>query len=105
MHPRRLARVLPWLNWVGFDVKAPLDARYDAVTGRVGTAGRVLESLDLLLESGVEYELRTTHHPALLDSAARADIHRQLAALGAKPVRWQTFRAQGCADEALIGSA
>ena len=64
-----------------------------------------MKSLELLLKSGVEYELRTTLHPALLDSTARADIHRQISALGARPVRWQPFRAQGCTDEALNGSA
>ena len=102
IYPRRLARVLPSLDWVGFDFKAPLDARYDAITGRPGTAARVTESLRFLLESGVEYELRTTVHPALLDTEAKAEINRQVAALGASPVRWQPFRPQGCADETLV---
>ena len=30
--PERLARVLPQVDWVGFDVKAPWDA-YERVTG------------------------------------------------------------------------
>lgn len=102
MYPRRLGRILPWVAWVGFDFKAPLDARYDAVAGRPGTAKRVIKSLQLLLESGVDYELRTTVHPALLNAQAKAEINRQVAALGAKPVRWQPFRPQGCTDGELL---
>lgn len=104
MHPRMFARVLPLLDWVGFDVKAPLDERYDAVTGRPDAAAAVRESLRLLLGSGVAFELRTTVHPALLDTCDREELNCQLEALGAPPTRWQQFRAAGCKDHALIGA-
>ena len=101
IYPGILARVLPWIDWVGFDVKAPLDARYDAVVGRTGASAAVRESLRLLLDSGVGFELRTTLHPTLLDPNARVEIDSQLAALGAPPTRWQPFRAIGCNDSVL----
>ncbi len=104
IHPQLLARALPLLDWVGFDVKAPLDARYDAVVGRPGASEAVRESLGLLLGSGVDFELRTTVHPALLDSAACEEITRHLAALGAPPSRWQPFRNVGCKDEELLAA-
>ena len=31
--PDRLVRLLPWLNWVGLDIKAPFDKRYVKITG------------------------------------------------------------------------
>lgn len=105
MHPRLFAPLLPKLAWVGFDVKAPLDARYDAVVGRPGAAAAVRASLALLLASGVEFELRTTVHPALLGEEDRRDLCLQLDAMGAPRPRWQTFRPLGCADEALNASA
>lgn len=104
IYPRTFARVLPSLDWVGFDVKAPLDDRYDAVVGRPEAAAAVRKSLKLLLNSDVAFELRTTVHPALLDSNARQEISRELAALGAPPTRWQPFRTTGCQDASLIAA-
>ena len=92
IHPDRLADVLPLTDWVGFDVKAPFDERYDTLTQRRGTAYAVQDSLRLLLASGVAYQVRTTRDPALLDDPACAEIERQLSALGATPTRWQVCR-------------
>ncbi len=92
MHPGRLAAVLPMVDWVGFDVKAPLDRRYDALTQRGGSWPAVKESLFLLISSGVDYQVRTTLDPAHLDEPACAELQRQLRALGAKPTLWQTCR-------------
>lgn len=89
MIPGALRCALPLVDWVGFDVKAPLDARYDGVAGQPGCAARVLESLGALVESGVDYEIRTTLDLRILDETAREDIARQLSNLGVKPTRWQ----------------
>jgi pyruvate formate lyase activating enzyme len=64
MYPRRLAAVLPLLDWVGLDIKAPA-AHYDSITATPRSAGRVARSLELLLASGVEHECRTTWHAGL----------------------------------------
>lgn len=59
----RMRAVLPHVDWVGFDIKAPFD-RYAAITGvEAGTHAR--ESLLALIDSGVEYEVRTTVDAAL----------------------------------------
>jgi pyruvate formate lyase activating enzyme len=101
LNPPRFRRVLPWVDWVGFDVKAPFDARYDAITGRAGSGRAALASLRHLLASGVACQLRTTIHPRLLSEADREELQEQLKALGAEPTLWQTFRATGCRDESL----
>jgi len=101
MHPQRFRTLLPRLHWVGLDIKAPLDERYDRVVSRPGAAAAVRESLSLLLASGVAFELRTTVHPLLLTLADREDLCAQLAALGAPHPRWQTFRSLGCKDQEL----
>jgi pyruvate formate lyase activating enzyme len=103
--PKRLREMLPLLGWVGLDIKAPLDARYDAITQIPGSADAVRQSLAILVSSGVPYELRTTVHPALLDAGAREAIRRDVALAGATPVRWQEFRPQGCTDAALLCDA
>lgn len=101
--PDRLADVLPLVDWVGLDIKAPFDARYDRVTGREGSFEAPAESLRLLLASGVPYELRTTVHPGLLAPTDLEDISRSLDSLGAHPTKIQPFRPHGCTDPELLG--
>jgi len=103
MYPRRLEAVLPWVDWVGLDVKAPFEA-YAGVTGVDGSGARALESLQQLLASGVDYEVRTTVHPGLLADDALAALARDLAARGVKRYVVQAFRPQGCQDATLCAT-
>ena len=103
-NPRRLAAVLPQVDWVGLDVKAP-QAEYAGVTGVADSGFSAFASLDLVLASGIAHEVRTTVHPALTPPAALEQLARELADRGV--VRWvlQPFRATGCANEALVSRA
>jgi pyruvate formate lyase activating enzyme len=58
-----------------------------------------------VLASGVEHEIRTTVHPALLADAEVAAIAHELSARGVTRHVIQAFRSQGCADAALIDRA
>jgi pyruvate formate lyase activating enzyme len=99
--PERFAAALVLIDWVGFDIKAPF-AEYDRITGVAGSGAKAKQSLKLLLESGVAYQLRTTVHPKLLDEAAIARLNADLAEMGAGPTLIQKFRSEGCADPALV---
>lgn len=99
-YPARLEEVLPLVDWVGMDIKAPFDA-YDIVTGTPESGARALESLRLLVESGVDYECRTTVHPALLPRDALLELAHSLAGLGVRHYVLQEFRPQGCLDSRL----
>jgi pyruvate formate lyase activating enzyme len=103
-NPRRLAAVLPQLDWVGIDVKAP-QAEYAQVTGVPDSGTNAFASLDLVLASGIAQEVRTTVHPALTPPAALEQLAHELADRGV--VRWvlQPFRATGCMNQALVSSA
>jgi pyruvate formate lyase activating enzyme len=103
-NPRRLAALLPQVDWVGIDVKAP-QIEYAGVT-RVRDSGiAAFASLDRVLASGTAHEVRTTVHPALTPPAALEQLARELADRGV--VRWvlQPFRATGCMNQALVSSA
>ena len=104
-YPERLKTILPLLDWVGLDIKAPLDARYDRITGIKDSSRPVQVSLSLLLSSGIPYQLRTTLHPQLHSYQDLKDLNGQLASLGAESAVIQQFRIQGCADPELIASA
>ena len=60
MYPERLGRLLDFTDWVGLDVKAPLDERYVRLTGDRHSASQVRASLEILKRSKVEFQLRTT---------------------------------------------
>jgi pyruvate formate lyase activating enzyme len=98
--PAALRPLLPRLEWVGLDIKAPWEA-YDRITGVRGAAEAVRASLDGILRSGVPYELRTTCHPDLLSSLELREMARQLARAGARNWVLQPFRPEGCRDPAL----
>lgn len=100
MYPERLQRVLPQLDWVGLDIKAP-QHRHDQVTGTRGGGARAARSLRLLQHSGVALECRTTWHAGLF---GRDDLFRLADALAAQAVsHWvlQTCRSPGLAAPVL----
>lgn len=98
--PRRLAALLPQLDWVALDIKAAR-ADYARITGRARSGERAYECARLLLAHDIPHELRTTVHPALLDIDAVVAIGRALADLGARRYVLQAFRATGCVDASL----
>lgn len=104
IYPARLREVLPLLDWVGFDVKAPFQ-RYAGITGVADSGGPVRDSLAAVLASGVEHECRTTVHPAQLPPALLLELARTLADMGVRRYALQQFRATGCRDQALIAGA
>ena len=57
--PRHLERLLPLVDWVGMDLKAPFD-EYESITGFAWSGRRASESMRLILASGVACEFRTT---------------------------------------------
>ena len=99
-YPDRLSVALPFLDWVGFDVKTAF-ADYARITGTPGSGERALASAKLVLASGVAHEFRTTVHPSQHAPDALAHLARQLAGLGARHYALQEFRAEGCVDAEL----
>ncbi|WP_308925803.1 anaerobic ribonucleoside-triphosphate reductase activating protein [Janthinobacterium sp. J1-1] len=104
IYPQRLTQVLPLVDWVGFDIKAPF-AHYRAITGVAGSGDPARFCLDAIVESGVAHECRTTIHPALLPDAALLELAETLANKGVSNYVLQQFRAEGCSDTRLAGSA
>ncbi len=90
-YPRRLAEVLPMVDWVGLDIKSTF-ADYERITRASGSGSKARASLQLLLDSGVDYELRTTVAPEFFDDKALADLERELGSLGARNHKLQEYR-------------
>jgi pyruvate formate lyase activating enzyme len=94
MYPQRLAAVLPQVDWVGLDVKAPWH-RMDALTGTRGSAERVTDSLQLVAGSGVAFECRTTWDPSLFPVAELHTLSEELAGFGVRAWALQQCRGEG----------
>ena len=67
------------VDYVAMDLKAPLDAKYDELTGVAVPLDKVKRSIELLRSSGVEHEFRTTVVPILLTPG---DVERIAAYIG-----------------------
>jgi len=96
IYPERLEKLIPYLDWVGLDVKAPF-ADYGRITG-AGGGEAVQQSIRLLLESDIPIEFRTTCHSSLLRESDLLNLASELAKLGAAKWILQAFRPQGCND-------
>lgn len=103
-HPDCLARALPLIRWVGFDLKAPWE-NYERLTGAVGSGEAAQASLAYLVASGVAYELRTTLHGELLTPEDLSTLADTVHACGTSEWVIQPFRTTGCSDAQLLASA
>lgn len=97
-YPELFQEALPYLSWVGFDVKAPF-AQYEQVTGVPDSGTKAQESFELLLASGLPFEARTTFHPDVLSEQDLISLAQMLASHGV--TRWvvQAYRALGTTGE------
>lgn len=103
-YPQRLNELLPQVDWVALDIKAPF-AQYEKVTGISGSGLQALACAEAVLASGIEYEFRTTVHPSLLSEEEIQDVARTLSDMGVRNYALQTFRAQGCRTKELKATA
>lgn len=89
------------VDFIAMDIKAPW-AKYPLLTGRPNCpVEKVKESVQLIFESGIAYQFRTTRVDPLLTAEDYDEIRRQLPA-GCKHV-WQRFRPEYSYDPALRG--
>ncbi len=92
-NPDMLAQLLDegLLDYVAMDVKAPLnELDYQRATGCGAKVESVRECIDLLKNSGLDYELRTTVCPTLLDKPKLKQLLDQIK--GAKRLVLQNFK-------------
>ena len=92
-NPSMFAKVLPLVDWVGFDIKAPFDeSHYQKATGSQTPLNSILQSLDILISSGKPFETRTTCDPRLLSIEDIYTIAKQLKEKGIKNYHLQKYR-------------
>jgi len=75
--PETLNEVLPYLDWVGMDLKAPFH-EYARITGVPGSGDAARESALLVREGGVAHQFRTTLDPLLLTDGRLESLRRMV---------------------------
>jgi pyruvate formate lyase activating enzyme len=96
--PSRLAAVLPLVDWVGFDVKA-LPGEVESMARRPGTPAAMLASIELLRQSGVDYQVRTTWGPGVMTRAQAEAVQDWVRAQGLRGPVLQEARLEGTRPE------
>ena len=100
-YPARLAPLLPYVDWIGFDVKAPAHL-YRAITrvgGETTTADRAFESLRMVLDAGIDVQVRTTVDPTVLTDADVHELTDTLFDMGVREHVLQQVRTEGTTPE------
>lgn len=100
INAKALERVLPYCDWVGFDVKALVEET-ELITGVSGSGQANWQCLELLLASGVDYECRTTVHWDLIDPQRLLQLAQRLSAAGVAHFVVQHVRTQSMLDDQL----
>lgn len=102
-YPQRLKECLKFADWIGFDIKAPF-ANYAKVTQVRNSGDPARQSLQMVIDSGLPFECRSTAHHALLSDADLLEIGQMLAGLGVKEYAVQKFRTHGCSSPQLLAA-
>ena len=99
-YPRRLRDLLDsgLISWVGLDVKA-LPEHYEAVVGRPSGGAKAWESLRVLLEAEVPFEVRTTVVPGDVTADDAVEVARRVHAAGARVYALRQARSEGTSGE------
>lgn len=98
--PQAFARALGGADWVGFDIKG-LREDVPAVTGVPHSGDANWRSLDYLLDSGVDYEVRVTVHWHLLQPDVLWRLAQRLQLRGVRRLAIQKVRTAHMLDETL----
>ena len=89
-----------YIDKVAMDIKAPLTReRYSAVAGTDINPDILRRSIRIIMESGIDYEFRTTCSPILIKPEDIDEIGKEIQ--GARNYNIQQFRPKICLDERL----
>lgn len=95
--PKMLSKVVSYIDWIGFDIKTAFD-EYATITNVQYSGNLARESLQIILESNIDFETRIT-----MDSSISIEVIvgvlKEIASMGVKNVVLQKCRDK---DEIVI---
>ncbi len=101
MYPDKLAILLPYIDWIGLDIKTDFN-NYSDITCVKNSGKYILDSLNLILEAKTIFECRTTIHKKLHNTRDLIKLGTSLAKKGVLNYALQTCRTIDVLDKSLI---
>lgn len=103
LYPEKLSRIIKkgHLDYIAMDIKCPL-MDYNAFSGDMRASEKIEKSIELIMNSGVDYEFRTTYVKGIHDIEDGDSITKPIA--GAKKYYIQNFRSGKTLDPKLDNS-
>ncbi len=102
-YPKNLSKIVTGgvVDYIAMDFKAPF-YKYDEITKVKGSYIKVKESTDIVLNSKIDYEFRTTYHNNILSKEDLISIIETLHTLKAEAYYIQTFQKKGVLEKSLF---
>lgn len=94
VYPEGFNKVLPYLDWVGMDIKAPFES-YEKITRVPHSGEKAKRCAQMLIGANIPYEFRTTVQPDLLTLEDLRLLVLQISQMGAKNFVLQPVRNKG----------
>ena len=93
-YPDRLKELLPMVDWIGLDIKAPFDKYASASGTAIGfeMGKKAEQALDMILAFGTALEVRTTTDPRVVTKEDILNMAKVLSAKGVKTFALQEYR-------------
>lgn len=89
------------IQCVAMDIKAPLrEEKYEEVVGATINLSNIKRSIELIMNSGIEYEFRTTVCSTFLDESDIVEIARAIK--GARRYILQGFKPNNCLNGSML---
>ena len=100
-HPDKLEDLIGagLIDFVAMDIKCSLNERYDIATDTKTDVERIKKSIRIVMDSGVDYEFRTTLAPIFVKESDIDSICKTIE--GAKRYRLHQFRPKNTLDSSL----
>ena len=88
--PETLRKVIDKIDYVGMDIKNDFD-NYNEITQKKINVDKIKESVDLILNKGIDYEFRTTVYPKYVNKDNLVNIAKYLKEVGSKKYVLQNY--------------
>ncbi len=88
--PDTLRKVIDKIDYIGMDIKNDFD-NYNEITQKKIDVSKIKESVDLILNKGINYEFRTTVYPKYINKENLVNIAKYLKEVGSKKYVLQNY--------------
>jgi len=99
-NPNYLQQILPYIDWIGFDIKA-IETDYSSITGNSNSGKTAWDSAIQVIASKIQYEIRITVHPDLMSPQELVIVIKKLEQLGTQNIVLQPCRTNTILDPTL----